>query len=357
MIDNYNIFTTQEHDKWNSYLEKLPFSKQDIYFTPEYYKIYENYGDGEGLCFVYQQGENIALYPFLKNNINQLGYQLEAQYYDIQGTYGYNGILTSSQDKDFREDFFKLFKSYCKEGRIIAEFTRFHPLLGNHQFSEDYMKIVYDRKTVSLDIPESIEDIWDNSYSSNNRNMIRKARKRNVEIIETAKEEDYQTFYNIYVETMDNVGSESHLYFNQDYFSDFFKLLPSNHQLILAKYNDEIIVGMILMMYKDYAHYHLSARKSEFGSFALNNLFLDYAIQIAHSNNCKQFHFGGGTANEEKDSLLKFKSNFSKTKSDFYVGKKIHNEKIYNEVMEQWKEMYPDSCVRNKNKLLGYREI
>ena len=154
---------------------------------------------------------------------------------------------------------------------------------------------------------------------------------------------------------MDKVGSESHLYFNQDYFSDFFKLLPLNHQLILAKYNDEIIGGMILMMSKNYAHYHLSARKSDFGSFALNNLFLDYAIKIAHSNNCKQFHFGGGTTNEEKDSLLKFKSNFSKTKSDFYIGKKIHNELIYKQIVEAWEKKNPDKKESLRNVLLKYR--
>lgn len=286
-----------------------------------------------------------------------MGYKFSEEYYDIQGAYGYNGIITNSQNKDFIEEFFKAFQSYCKEERIIAEFTRFHPLLKNHLFSKDYMNIVYDRKTVFLEIPENIEDIWKDSYSSNNRNMIRKARKRNIEIIESSKKEDYQIFYEIYKETMDYVGSESYLYFNQDYFFDFLKLLPSNHRLILVKYNDEIIGGMILMMYQNYAHYHLSARKSEFGSFALNNLFLDHAIKIAHSNNCKQFHFGGGTTNNEKDSLLRFKSNFSTTKSDFYIGKKIHNLEVYNEVVKQWSEKYPEKYAKNKNKLLGYREI
>jgi hypothetical protein len=43
-------------------------------------------------CFVYQKGSNITLYPFLINSVNALGYNLDKEYFDIQGAYGYNGV-------------------------------------------------------------------------------------------------------------------------------------------------------------------------------------------------------------------------------------------------------------------------
>lgn len=356
-MGNFEILKHTDAVRWNTYIQRLPVDQQDIYYTPQYYNLYENYGDGEARCFVFEQNGEVALYPFLINSVNTLGYELEHEYFDIQGAYGYNGVVASSYQPDFIDGFYKKFGEWCIQTNVVAEFTRFHPLIENNQFSNNYLSIVYDRKTVWLDISKSIDDIWNFSYSSSNRNMIRKARKKNIEIFESTKIEDYQAFYNIYVKTMDNVGSEAHLYFNQDYFLDFVRLLSSNHRLILAKLNDEIIGGMILMLYQNFAHYHLSARKSEFGSFAINNLFLDYAIKVAQSNNCKKIHFGGGTTSDEKDSLLRFKANFSQNKAMFYFGKKVHNDLVYEQLVIQWKEKFQNSYGRTCNRLLGYREI
>ena len=355
MSNKYEILSLDDSDVWKLYLEKLPVEKQDIYYTPEYYQIYQNYGDGQALCFVYQDDNKLALYPFFKNSVNVLGYKLEKEYFDIQGAYGYNGILSNCNDSLFKSNFFNAFNGFCQDENIIAEFTRFHPLLNNYSFSEQNMTVLKDRKTVCLDITQSNEQIWKRSYSSNNRNMIRKALKNNVEIIKSTKQEDYSEFYNIYVETMRNVNSGEYLFFNEQYFEDFIIQLPENHKLILAKLDNEIIGGMILMFHKEYAHYHLSSRKSEFGRYALNNLFLDYAIKEAQKLGCKLFHFGGGNSTNEKDSLLKFKSNFSKDKSDFYIGKRIHNNKVYQEVVSQWEQKNPYKIDTLKNVLLKYR--
>ena len=95
---NYKVFSLQDKEEWNNLLKKLPTKQQDIYYTPEYYSLYENYGDGKAQCFVFEKEGEIALYPFLINSINQLGYELDNEYFDIQGAYGYNGVVSSSYD-------------------------------------------------------------------------------------------------------------------------------------------------------------------------------------------------------------------------------------------------------------------
>ncbi|MCD4731451.1 MAG: hypothetical protein K8R74_12670, partial [Bacteroidales bacterium] len=133
---------------WNCYLTKIPANQQDIYFTPEYYELYEKNGDGKAKCFVFEQNEKISLYPFLINSINELGYKLDNECFDIQGAYGYNGVISSSYDVVFINDFYKSFDNYCRENNIIAEFTRFHPLLSNFKISEQNLNVVFDRKTI-----------------------------------------------------------------------------------------------------------------------------------------------------------------------------------------------------------------
>ena len=59
----------------------------------------------------------------------------------------------------------------------------------------------------------------------------------------------------------------------------------------------------------------------------------------------KYLHFGGGRTNDQNDSLLKFKKSFSNTLSEFYIGEKIHNEFLYNEL----------TIASNKKMFYSYR--
>jgi lipid II:glycine glycyltransferase (peptidoglycan interpeptide bridge formation enzyme) len=353
----YHILDLSEKIRWSHYLKKLPDSQQDIYFTPEYYEVYENYKDGKARCFVFEDHENIAIYPFLQNSVNKLGYFLEEDFYDIQGAYGYNGVVSNCNEINFINKFHSAFNNFCKENSIIAEFTRFHPLIKNQVFSSGHLNCIKDRKTVYVNLSKTEAETWNNSYSSTNRNMIRKALKNNVAVSVCSDPDDYNEFYEIYAKTMQDLLASPYLHFNKEYFSDFRTLLAGNHQLILAKHNNEIVGGMILMFFKDYAHYHLSCRKREYGKFALNNLLLDFSIKSVRVKGCKFFHLGGGTSSSEKDLLFKFKANFSNNLADFVIGKKIHNEHIYSKILSQWQEKFKESYEKNKSKLLGYRDI
>ncbi|HMN25606.1 MAG TPA: hypothetical protein PKE38_13970 [Ignavibacteriaceae bacterium] len=116
---SFKILSSNNQAEWSDYLNKLPKSLQDVYYTPEYYQIYEKNGDGKALCFVFELNNNLALYPFLLNKINDLGYQLEESFYDIQGAYGYNGILSSSNDPEFRKSFYIEFNKFCLDNILL----------------------------------------------------------------------------------------------------------------------------------------------------------------------------------------------------------------------------------------------
>lgn len=337
---------------WAEYLLRLKKSQRDVYFTPEYYSLYENYGDGEAFCFVFEKDGDVVLYPFLMNSITPLGYKLDKEYYDIQGAYGYNGIITSTDSKDFIDSFWTAFDAWCQENDVVAEFTRFHPLLNNQILASPNMKTFYSRHTVALDLSD--DDIWMHQISSKNRNMIRKAEKEGVQIVES---DDYETFRKLYDGTMTDLHAEDFYFFPKNYYDEYKRTFKGNSMLCLAMYNGKAIAGSMFMFSDDYAHYHLSARDREYSRYAANNLILWYGIQKAKERGCKWLHFGGGTTGEDDDSLLKFKKEFSKTLCEFWIGKRVHNQEIYNQIVEQWKNKYPDSYEKNHVKLLGYREI
>ena len=49
---------------WNQYWSRLSENRRDIYFSPDYYEIYEKKGDGIAKCFVFEKGDDFLLYPF-----------------------------------------------------------------------------------------------------------------------------------------------------------------------------------------------------------------------------------------------------------------------------------------------------
>ena len=348
------LLSLKDKEEWIRLHDLLPADQQDVYFTPEYYALYEQNGDGKACCFVYEEEGGIVLYPFLLNSINQLGYELDGEYYDIQGAYGYNGIVTSSKDEKFIGRFHECFDQFCQEQHVVAEFSRFHPILSNQKFASRKMQTFYSRKTVMLALTLSLDDIWKSQFSSKNRNVIRKAEKDGVTIVES---QDYEFFRQMYDQTMRNVNAEDFYFFPAAYYERFKETFGDNLILCFAMYEGKPISGSMFMFSKDYAHYHLSGRDKNYYKIAANNAVLWYGIQKAKERGCKWFHFGGGTTGEDDDLLLHFKQNFSKENGEFWIGKRVHNQEVYDSIVAQWKERYPESYQANKVKLLGYREI
>ncbi len=354
---NTRTLTLKDTALWNEYINRLPSDQQDVYFTPEYYSLYENYGDGDALCFVFEHEDDIILYPFLKNSINALGYELDQEYFDIQGAYGYNGIVSSTKDKKVLELFWNEFDKYCTDNNIVAEFSRFHPLLKNQGLASNNTKVIEDRLTIAVDLSLSEEDIWLKQIESSNRKNIKKAIKNNL-VFEADYEFKYiNEFVDIYRSTMDKLSSIDYLYFNDKYFTDFVSAFKGQAFLGIIKLEDKVISAAMFMYQGKYGHYHLSGSNREYLKLYPNNLHLYGAMKELKLKGIESFHLGGGTTSNSEDSLYKFKSGFGKIINQFLIGKTIHNQNIYNQIVEQWKTKHPQSYEQNKIKLLGYRDL
>ena len=116
------------------------------------------------------------MYPFLLNSVNRLGYELDKEYFDIQGVYGYNGALFSSCSAKFLKDFSQSLLNYCREHNIITEFTRFNPILKNHNtyINSPNFTLEKIKKTLYLDYRDNN---YDKGFSKNVFRNLNKAKK------------------------------------------------------------------------------------------------------------------------------------------------------------------------------------
>lgn len=341
MFEVYNITNIE----WDELVSKLPVKKQDIYFTREYYSMAEANGEGTAILFFYYDNlANYAIYPFLVNKIDTNDYNY--QIYDIQSSYGYGGPIANTDDIEFLSNFQKEFNNYCLQEHIIAEFIRFHPLIKNEKIFDENIEISHNRYTVYLDLKNNEELIWKNEISSKNRNMIRKAQKNEL-VSEVSV--NYEAFKNLYYRTMSRLDASNGYYFKDEYF-EIMKNSKHFHLLDVLREN-KVIASGIFIGYNEYFHYHLSGSLHEELCYAPNNLLLWEAIKFAKNHGYQKLHLGGGIEDKLDDHLFKFKKSFSNSITDFYIGKRIHDKKIYNDLINKWE----NRNEKKANLFLQYR--
>lgn len=313
------------------YLEKM--KAIDIYFTPEYCKIYENNKEGESKLFVYEEDDRIICYPFLMRKINDLDISavksLDKEYFDIITPYGYGGPLTNvieEMDKTkLFENFSKVFHEYCVSSGIVSEFVRFHPVIKNHAhyFAVEPTNI---RNTVYIDLSNQNENVMD-ILPSKGRNRVKYAIKNGLEVIKQDTS-SLEKFIEQYYASMDKNNADSYYYFTKDYFIDSVNLLKDHLTMFAVKYKDKIIASALFLNYNEYASYHLTGSDEEFLSFAPYNLLIYHAANYFKEKGSKYLHLGGGYSGD--DNLLRFKKTMSRAPLlDFYIGRKIHILDIY----------------------------
>lgn len=354
---NVRIYTTQDEGEWSSALAEMPMSFQDIYYTPGYHKAFENNNDGKAVCFVFRDQGETYLNCFMVNSVNALGYKLDREYFDIQSVYGYSGALSSSEDSTFLSAAEKVFNQYCSDHHFIAEFSRYHPVLKNIKFANKETSR-FDRTTVIVDLSQGYQSNWDKHYSTNARNMVRKAQREYMaEFMYSPASTDVETFVLLYEENMIKVNAHPYYRFSPDFFRKFFHDLKDNIILFTVKdQNGVAMCSSIFLYFNKYIHYHLSGRANASNN-SINSFLIDAAIKFACGNGFQTLHLGGGRTSSPEDSLLKFKKNFSPLTGDFFIAKKVLEHRVYSDVLHQWEVKFPDLSQYYQNQILRYRHV
>lgn len=335
---------------WDSYLESFNSENRDIYFTERYTKLYETQ-DAFAEAFVFEDADRIYLFPYIKRVISVAG----TAYFDFETAYGYGGPLSNCNDREFIEAAFKKLRELTLENNIIAGFIRFHPLLKNQVLAGKGCDVLYDRKTIAMDLCNSEDELWNHHLHKNHRNSIRKAENSGLRFMVDEEFQHMNEFLEIYYKTLDNLNSEEFYRFNNDYYENIRKSMGKDSFLGLVYFEDKIIAAIIYFKYGIYGHAHLGGSLAEYLKFCPNNFMLYKAALYLKSKGAKYFHFGGGTDGSEENSLYRYKKRFSKNEYDFYIGKIVLNDDIYSKACFDWENKFPEKKEQYNKFLLKYR--
>ena len=282
---------------------------------------------------------------------------LNKRYYDIEGAYGYNGILANTDDRDFLEQFGNQFTLFCRESNIIAEFTRFNPLLKNHLWSR-YMTVEAANKNIVVDLTASLEHIWTDYYEHAARKNIKKAQRSGLSVKAFwGKEMDahwLKEFIKIYYVTMDRNDSEDFYYFKEDYFNGICQNLGEHSLFFFTMLEDKVLSCELVLLNSLSAYSFLGGTLSEYYPLRPNNILKHEIIRYLKTMNVKEYCMGGGSTLD--DSLYRYKRTFARQgEVEFYIGKKIYDQETYNTVCQIWADRFPEKAQSYQNYFLKYK--
>lgn len=303
---------------------------KDICFHNLYVKLYEEKENGKAQTFLYRNRYGYIEHAFIKRKIPELIDGV--QYYDITTAYGYGGpvIREATNLKLLLEGYFAAFKQYCQVNRIVSEFIRFH-LIENIDVRDHYYgdvaligpHVTRDlRKPMTSDIHKSV------------RTSLRKAEQMNLTFSADKTEAGLADFMKVYNETMKRHDADSFYYFKESFFCQLHEWL-NGHFVYTKAMKDGVVISSFLTLYgKTHAFGFLGGTLEEYFN-CQPSTFLEYhTMDWLKREGLSHYTIGGGVKGE--DGLYRYKRKFDKTGSrPFYVGKTIHNEKVYQALVQK----------------------
>ena len=234
-------------------------------------------------------------------------------------------VFFTNDKEEVLNELTKFLKVLAKKEKVV--FVRISSSLEKNEENSGIFKkagfrnapihMMHYETTLLLDITKSEEEIM-KEMRKTHRNLIRRAKKEGVEIVQSTNEEDIKTFYDIHLET---VARHKFTPFSYDYIKSEVEVLKKDNQISIfsAKYDNKIISSAIIVFYGGQAFYHHGSSRSEYNKIPASYLALWEGILEAKKRGLNIFNFYGIVENKPKHpwyGLSRFKKGFGGYKKE-----------------------------------------
>ncbi|MBW6440923.1 peptidoglycan bridge formation glycyltransferase FemA/FemB family protein [Patescibacteria group bacterium] len=221
--------------------------------------------------------------------------------------------------KQILNDIFQYLKNLGKTEQV--GFIRISPLLEKTKenleifqkfgFRNAPIHMMHPETTWLLDITKSEDDLM-KEMRKTHRNLVRRATKDGVKIVQSSEEKYLHAFYDIHTET---VQRHKFIPFSYDYIKKEIETFKQDNQIEIfsALYKGKVISSAIVVFYGGQAFYHHGASSSTYMKIPSSYLNLWQAIDEAKKRGKAIFNFYGiveDKPNHPWSGLSKFKKGF-----------------------------------------------
>jgi len=326
----------EDRGRWLGLLARLP--GHDVYQRPEYLELFDERAApgladafrGRPLAFVFEDDAGLGFHPLLERRLEGIAC-LEGEasrWRDLVSPYGYAGPLLAIDDAGDSTALAARFAARCgdrcREDGFVAEFIRFHPLLGNAAHAGQGSP---DRRgdVVVVDLLRDDAGLLA-AMSDTTRSLIRAAERRGIEVA-AGDPDGPAALHRLHGETMSRRNAAPEYFLPVGFFAAMVAGLGDSSALFVAREAGRIVAAAIFLACGQRASYAFAGADTHAPASA-GRAIVYQALRWARDRGCGTMLLGGGVG-ANADGLFRFKRSFSRSLLPFHTAGRIHLPDAY----------------------------
>lgn len=308
-------------------------ANSSVYLLPSYLKSVQYAEKCPCHIMLFSENDNFALMAQIKRRINDLApfRDLDSDYWDFIAPHEYSTVLSNCEEPETKNKLSaKLLKSagdYCRSQNVISEFIRFDPFLADTAAMESFYDVKVSCRNIYIDLRRSMNEIIGSFHSSVKKNL-KKSADSSLSFFPADKTDgNIEIFIKLYWSSMDRLAANNYFYFSREYFYNLIKECEGASLFIVNNKDNQPIAASILLHHGHICHHHLTGYNSGAINLRPNDFMIYSLIQWGQAHHLDYLHLGGGAP-----SICKFKKKFSPAELPYYIGKRVHNQELYQQL-------------------------
>jgi hypothetical protein len=267
---------------------------------------------------------------------------------DASSPYGYGGPLSTSDDPRFLAAAWRAYSRWMLDERIVVEYVRFHPVLGNDRHYGG--RVADNRQVVSVDL--TVDDIASN-YASRLRYTVKKAEKAGLVYEESDFGDHAAEFASYHRAAMREMQADAFYLFDDDYFERLGKSGLATLGVCRQQGGDAWLAAGLFLDGAGVREYHLAATNEGGRATGASSFTLHRAALAAKAQGRRHLYLGGGTDASVDNPLLFFKSSYSPQRLWYRTGSAVFDAAAYDELTRR----FPAEWAAHPERPIFYRKV
>ena len=269
---------------------------------------------------------------------------------DASSPYGYGGPVSTSDDPAFLAAAWAAYTGWMRAHRVVVEYVRFHPVLGNHRHYGG--RVADNREVVWVDLQDGD---FTAGFAPRLRHALRKSAAAGLVYREDAFAGQAAEFAAFHRAAMRAMNADPFYHFDDAYFEQL--AATSLARLGVCRQRDDdrspwLAAGLFLEG-PGVAEYHLAASCEEGRRLGASGFALHAAAQLARGRGLRRLYLGGGSDTRADNPLLFFKAAFSGQRLTYRTGATVFDASAY-EVLQR---RFPQQWQAHPERPIFYRKV
>jgi hypothetical protein len=267
---------------------------------------------------------------------------------DASSPYGYGGPVATLQDAQFVAAAWRAYAEWMREARVVVEYVRFHPVLGNERF---YGGSTSDnREVICMNLADAELGA---DYPVRLRQALAKARRSGLAYREDDFEPHARAFGAYHRAAMREMQADPFYVFEDLYFEKLAQSGRARLGWCVGPHGDEWLAAALFLDGPDVREYHLAAANDAGRRAGAASLLLHESALAARTLGLEHLYLGGGTDARADNPLLFFKSGFSRERLRYGTGWTVFDASGHDEL----KARFPEAWSAHPERPIFYRKV